>query len=380
MKGTLFFIELDAEYSSYSIEKLDLRISPKVYLNTGTSLQINKIEYTPQIGDKVYFLPGVNIPRVKLKDLNVNYNIKVVRDPAEADVVFGSDSSFNKMSDNSWKYRVKTEYFRMFLTACAPHMDSVSHNVLSAQLDTYTESVVVMNHGSLSVMRDGNFPAYKNLVHNVAYLINNAYESDRMLTLIGDYSEVYKKIQNKPIIHERGLLDKLNGDDAIVINQEVFDQISNMFASSDQDNHVLAMEIMANCNYAESLMYLEMIFHDHYHTMRNNNARNHVNFKSLLSYLNKDRNYFSTNVDQMLMSLYNKQVLTTEMLDIILTKYKDEVDRGTSLVRVKTLTVSEELLEFVNSNYIYEIKPDFVPEVLEEPEVTEPVAQEVKWL
>jgi hypothetical protein len=229
-------------------------------------------------------------------------------------------------------------------------------------------------------MRDGNFPAYKNLVHNVAYLINNAYESDRMLTLIGDYSEVYKKIQNKPIIHERGILDKLNGDDAIVINQEVFDQISNMFDSSDQDNHVLAMEIMANCNYAESLMYLEMIFHDHYHIMRNNNARNHVNFKSLLSYLNKDRNYFSTNVDQMLMSLYNKQVLTTEMLDIILTKYKDEVDRGTSLVRVKTLTISEDLLKFVNSNYIYEIKPDFVPEVREEPEATKPEAQEVKWL
>lgn len=380
MKGTLFFIELDAEYSSNSIQKLDLRISPKVYLNTGTSLQINKVEYQPQIGDKVYFLPGVNIPRVKLKDLNVNYNIKVVRDPAEADVVFGSDSSFNKMSDNSWKYRVKTEYFRMFLTACAPHMDSVSYDVLSAQLDTYTESVVVMNHGALSVIRDGNFPAYKNLVQNIGHMVSNAYESDRMLTLIGDYSEVYKKIQNKPIIHERGLLDKLNGDDAIIINQEVFDQISNMFDSSDQDNHVLAMEIMANCNYAESLMYLEMIFHDHYHTMRNNNARSHVNFKSLLSYLNKDKNYFSTSVDQMLLSLRNKKVLTTDMLNIILTKYKDEVDRGTNYVKVKTMTVSEDLLKFVNSNYIYEIQPDFVPEVIEELQVPEPEVQEVKWL
>lgn len=380
MKGTLFFIELDAEYSSYSIEKLDLRISPKVYLNTGTSLEISKVEYTPQIGDKIYFLPGVNIPRVKLKDLNVNYNIKVVRDPAEADVVFGGDSSFNKMSDNSWTYRLKTEYFRMFLTACAPHMDSVSYNVLSAQLDTYTEPVVVMNHGSLSVIRDANFPAYKNLVQNIGHIVGNSYESDRMLMLIGEYNDVYKKIQSKLIIHERGLLDKLNGDDAIVINQEVFDQISNMFASSDQDNHVLAMEIMANCNYAESLMYLEMIFHDHYHTMRNNNARSHVNFKSLLSYLNKDKIYFSTNVDEMIKSLYNKKVLTTEMLDIILTKYKDEVDRGTTFVKVKTLTVSEELLKFVNSNYIYEIKPDFVPEVREEPEATKPEAQEVKWL
>lgn len=380
MKGTLFFIELDTEYSGNSIQKLDLRISPKVYLNTGTSLQINKTEYTPQIGDKIYFLPGVNIPRVKLKDLNVDYNIKIVRDPAEADVVFAGDYSFNKMSDNSWKYKLKTDYFRKFLTACAPYMDSVSYNVLSAQLDTYTEPVVVMNHGSLSVIRDYNFPAYRNLVKNLAEEVRHDYESDRMLTLIGDYSEVYKKIQNKPIIHERGLLDKLNGDDAIIINEEVFDQISNMFASSDQDNHVLAMEIMANCNYAESLMYLEMIFHDHYHIMRNNNARSHVNFKSLLSYLNKDKNYFATNVDEMIKSLYNKKVLTTEMLDIILTKYKDEICRGTNYVQVKTLTVSEDLLKFVNSNYIYELQPDFVPEVREEPKVTEPEAQEVKWL
>ena len=32
-----------------------------------------------------------------------------------------------------------------------------------------------------------------------------------------------------------------------------------MFNSSDQDNHVMAMEIMANCNYEDSMLYLEHV-------------------------------------------------------------------------------------------------------------------------
>jgi predicted transcriptional regulator len=175
------------------------------------------------------------------------------------------------------------------------------------------------------------------------------------------------------------LLDKLNGHDAVVINEEVFDQLSSMFKSSDADNHVLAMEIMANSNYTESLLYLEMLFHEYHNIMRHNHTRGHVNFKSLLSYLNKDKNYFHTTVDDMINSLLRKKVLTVDMVNIILSKYHDEVSHGTSYFKVKTLTLSEEYLKFLNTNYLYEIEKDFVPQVIEVVEEIQAVS-EVKWL
>jgi hypothetical protein len=43
--------------------------------------------YTPAQGDTIYLMPGVNIPRAKLKDLALNQGIKVVRDSDKANVI-----------------------------------------------------------------------------------------------------------------------------------------------------------------------------------------------------------------------------------------------------------------------------------------------------
>ena len=61
--------------------------------------------YSPQKGDTFYFLPGVSIPRVKLKDLNVQYGIKAVRDIEKASHIFMG----RKTALNLFDYRV----FRM---------------------------------------------------------------------------------------------------------------------------------------------------------------------------------------------------------------------------------------------------------------------------
>jgi hypothetical protein len=42
---------------------------------------VNHTDYTPNKGDKLFFLPGVNVPRIKLKDLGLKYGIKTVQTP-----------------------------------------------------------------------------------------------------------------------------------------------------------------------------------------------------------------------------------------------------------------------------------------------------------
>jgi hypothetical protein len=104
-----------------------------------------------------------------------------------------------------------------------------------------------------------------------------------------------------------------------------------------------------------------------------------VNFKSLLRYLGKDKNYLHTSVDDIIRTLFKKKVLTLDMVNTILSRYHDEVAHGTNCFKVKALTLDPEYLKFLNSNYLYEIQKDFVPQVIEVAEEIQAVS-EVKWL
>jgi hypothetical protein len=132
------------------------------------------------------------------------------------------------------------------------------------------------------------------------------------------------------------------------------------------------MEIMANSNYIDSLLYLELLFKEHYSAMNNCHTKKHVNFKSLLGYLNKD-SYMSTNIDDIMKSLIDKGVLDTEKINVIMDRYAHEIEKhgSTNFFKVKSVTVNEETLALLNTNYVYNKLEDFVPEGQVEEEVVE---------
>jgi hypothetical protein len=57
------------------------------------SFNMVKTPYTPSKGDKIYFLPGVSVPRVKFKNVCVEHGVKTIRDVEQATVIFGSKKS-----------------------------------------------------------------------------------------------------------------------------------------------------------------------------------------------------------------------------------------------------------------------------------------------
>jgi len=83
----------------------------KIIEGLGTDVPdfVNSKGYVPKQGDMIYLLPGVNIPRVKLKDLALNLGIRVVRDPEKANVIFSGKSSMGKMTGSSWYYIADAE-------------------------------------------------------------------------------------------------------------------------------------------------------------------------------------------------------------------------------------------------------------------------------
>ena len=55
--------------------------------------------------DKIYFMKGCTVPRVKLKDLSVKYKIRTTTEIDKATVVVGSSAANEKLVKAEWYYK-----------------------------------------------------------------------------------------------------------------------------------------------------------------------------------------------------------------------------------------------------------------------------------
>ena len=74
-------------------------------------LNFNTAKWTPQMKDKIYFMKGCTVPRIKLKDLSVKYKIRTTTDITTATVVVGSDRAGEKLFKSTWMHKVPTKVF-----------------------------------------------------------------------------------------------------------------------------------------------------------------------------------------------------------------------------------------------------------------------------
>ena len=88
-----------------------------------------------------------------------------------------------------------------------------------------------------------------------------------------------------PIYKDTSLLPHVNSG-SLVIDAAKYKELKFMGESDDKNDHILLMEIMANCNYEQSVLYLWLLFTNFYSRFYYTKTRDHVNFKSLLKFLN----------------------------------------------------------------------------------------------
>jgi hypothetical protein len=177
-----------------------------------------------------------------------------------------------------------------------------------------------------------------------------------VIAIEDEWVPVIQKCKGKIIYDEGGVVDLLNGDAASVIDADMFKQLSTMFESSDSDNHILAMEIMANCKYNASLPYLLLLFKDFSHKMYNCHTRNHVNFKSLTGWIGRD--ILSRNdLDTLCSVLQDKNQYVPEALDIFLNhSHQDILNRGESnYLTIKVISLNP---DYAIPGYDYKVIPE----------------------
>ena len=308
---------------------------------------VNAQGYVPVKGDMIYLLPGVNIPRVKLKDLALSLGIRVVRDPAKANIIFAGRNSIAKITSSRWTYKVNSTY------ALERIKELCNDDFYIQNLET-----AIASTGETDIFGD-----YNDIYNILAKGSRNDYTSSYIYTVDPDYSEMYNTVKDKIIYSEAELLNNINGDDSTTINEEVFQQLKNMFDSSDSDNHVLAMEIMANSKYEDSVLYLLMLISENAYKINNSNTRNHVNFKSMLSYFNwQPRDVNHINTDDIVQIIDKKKgLLTVDMIKRLYQEYGEDIVRNIyydDVFEVKEVTIKKEYLEKLNITSINLINPE----------------------
>jgi len=307
---------------------------------------VNAQGYVPVKGDMIYLLPGVNIPRVKLKDLALSLGIRVVRDPAKANVIFAGRNSIAKITSSRWAYKVSSAF------ALERIKETCDDGFYIQNLET-----AIASTGETDVFGD-----YNDIYNILAKCSRNDYASSYIYTIDPEYSEMYNTVKSKTIYSEAELLNNINGDDSTTIDEEVFQQLKNMFDSSDNDNHVLAMEIMANSKYEDSVLYLLMLISENAYKINNSNTRNHVNFKSMLTYFGwQPRDVSHINTDDIVQIIDKKGLLTVDMIKRLYQEYSEDIIRNIyydEVFEVKEVTIKKEYLEKLNLGSINLINPE----------------------
>jgi hypothetical protein len=131
--------------------------------------------------------------------------------------------------------------------------------------------------------------------------------------------------------------------------------------SSDKENWIVAMEIMANCDYVASILYLVDLFYDFGSRMSDMRTKNHVNFKALKSYMGFDK-YMSPSMDQCVEILKSKNACTRENMMHLLNKFQNSIPGSYSKhFIVKSVTLSGEFDRELNEELTVNLKDNYTP-------------------
>ena len=384
------------DVSTSTTEVLNV-VKRKDYNEKIHGLNFNTAKWTPQMKDKIYFMKGCTVPRIKLKDLSVKYKIRTTTDITTATVVVGSDRAGEKLFKSTWMHKVPTKVFFATVEALKELSSDFDEYYVEQIDDILTgfdkdelEYIAVdwhtsrlcqptnLNNGTLGQAVLNKLGLTKEQYRAAGYKQHN---NDNIWTISDDNLEIYDEVKTKNIIEQNALLEVVNGDDAVLIDLETYQNLRNMFKSSDSDNHVMAMEIMANANYLESLLYLEMLFFHHGNQIDNSRTKNHVNFKSLKNYLGRG-SHSNGHIDGVFATLLSFGKLDQAALKFIMEDQATYFSNNgfSNYIRPCAYGINPEFQPQLNYQWVHKLD-NFVDETtvpaVEEEEVVEDTVDEV---
>lgn len=350
-----FDIDLEDGHFWHSKKHEDYKITVSIDAVEGTYGNAKRFDAKRvcdlQQGDKLFFATGVTIPRVKLKNIYNEFGVKSVRDVEQADKIIIGHKTDDDLCSSTWTYKMTTEGFKNFIEALVPdvNIDTYYLQKITDALEFYqNEYVVIDDYHSARLLTDAAVP---NPLSD-----EDAKGSSPFYYIKADRVAEYKSYEGKDIYHEDSLLKYINGTDAVTIDETMYNTLCGMFNSGDTDNTVLAMEIMANSNYFESLVYILMLFEEYGYRISDQRSRNHVNFKGLCSYLGVSPNYISK--DDVVLGLLQKDAVTIENMSVVIKKYHDWVSSNgdSTYFKVQAVTFNDQISQILEKQLVKRVE------------------------
>jgi hypothetical protein len=234
--------------------------------------------------DKLYFMCGCSVPRFKVRKM-----FTVTIKPENATAIFLNKNTLTASENILVHYR----------NLCPANTFTVSQ-LLSTGYDKNTallfNSIMANNNiDNIYFTEDiwDSYTCYRKTYHpqlsitdcckDSGYTFRRNKTSSQYQLLAPVINGDFNKL-DVPIYSEDALLKHLNVGQ-LIITEEKYHELRAFGLTRNHDDLVLMMELMSNSDFEKSVVYLLFLLKEFGKTIINLTESNHVNFKSLLSYL-----------------------------------------------------------------------------------------------
>lgn len=305
-------------------------------------------KYVPKEKDKLYFLPGCNIPRFKLKEFCNTHKIAPVKYRVRANVVIVGPDSYRELYTTKTTSRISYDIFKKWMDNISP-LGDLRFLQLKNDLTHVNENFeyITLNREVFQKLLSNETPFNLRINLNKTSTNSGFFEGEYsyLLCLKDQESLDIMNEMSKPdsiFYGQDDILSELNT--GMVLDDSNFDNIRNLFTSNDTENTKLAMECMANCDYKKSAVQILLLLQEFGQKIGGTKNKDHVNFKALLTYFGITNLYHVT-IDDIVESLISKDLLSQESLDLFLPEVQKIMTdkKGFKHFSVGTILLSDDI-------------------------------------
>ena len=279
-------------------------------------------------GDKIYFLPGVTIPRFKVRELGKDVGFDIVRNIDKATKIIINTQAFIDETTEKINYYYETIRVDTFIKLL-DLIENDPHYSQEVKLKTFITEV---KSKIASINNDKVLVPYRvrNLIAKFCDLYSIPEDdlevsdvSMQMRFFKGDvYNDLTQNIKNTntDLIDEKTLIEQCNGNKTI--DHEGYTRLNQMF--SNYQNADVALELLCNYNYEESMFYILLLASKH--SFNDISASKHVSYKNLRNYCKKEWNidisyFYRSSLMHVIRPCFNRGTMSKEILGL----FKNEI-------------------------------------------------------
>lgn len=284
--------------SLYVIERELIDITIFDNISTTTSSLVAK--------DKVFIMPGVTLPRYKIRETGKQIGFDIVRSLSKATkVIYCKKQIIDEMVKKQSCTVIEIKYLKLLFD---------NYNMDTSELENTTSTDIMIDYEVYHALKTLYTNIFASDDIDISHFYAYNYTDSVYETLINDLLS-----GTKVIISDKDVLKQCNGSKSL--DAESYKRLVSMFKTNQ--NQEIAMELLCNCDYDQSMLYILKILSQF--SFRSMPGTNHINYKAFRQYMNThwdiDPNYYGGNIVDIIAKLADNGKLKREYL----TEFKDEI-------------------------------------------------------